>query len=103
MVNVRVRVPNTDHALRPNSFVQVAFTPSGQEHILADSEAVVTDDQQSFVFVRPPDRPNALERRVVVPGRQHHGKIEILSGLHAGETYVSKGAILLLNAVDLAQ
>jgi RND family efflux transporter MFP subunit len=102
MVEVRVRVPNGDHPLRPNAFVQVAFSPGNTQCIVVPAEAVVTDDQQSFVFVRREDQPTALERREVVLGRQHGGRVEIEHGLAAGETYVTKGAILLLNAVDLA-
>jgi membrane fusion protein, heavy metal efflux system len=103
MVNVRVRVPNTDHALRANAFVQVAFRTGGMPRVHVATEAVVTDDQQSFVFVQTSTPPAHLERRPVVPGRQHDGTVEILRGLAPGETYVSEGAILLLNAVDLAR
>jgi len=103
MVNVRVRVPNTDRLLRPNAFVQVAFGSEGPGHVLVPAEAVVTDDQRSFVFVRRPDQPQRLERRAVTVGRHSEGQVEILSGLSPGETFAAKGAILLLNAVDLAQ
>jgi RND family efflux transporter MFP subunit len=102
MVEVRVRVPNDEHVLRPNAFVQVAFAPEDQRRIVIPSEAVVTDDQQSFVFIRNPEHPGTLEKREVVLGRQHGGRVEIVRGLAPGETYVTKGAILLLNAIDLA-
>ena len=101
MVNVRVRVPNADRVLRANAFVQVAFTAQGSARIIVPADAVVTDSEQSFVFVQPPDRPQSLQRRAVVAGRQHEGKVEIVDGLQAGETYVAKGALLLLNAMDL--
>jgi len=102
MVDVRVRVPNEDRMLRPNAFVRVAFEVGGSAHVLLPAEAVVTDDQLSFVFVRPADQPQRLERRRVTTGRRSEGQVEIIDGLSPGETYVSKGAILLLNAVDLA-
>jgi len=102
MVEVRVRVPNPERLLRPNAFVQVAFAPGTSQRIVIPAEAVVTDDQQSFVFVRKADQPRTLERREVVLGRQRGGRVEIVHGLAPGETYVTKGAILLLNAVDLA-
>lgn len=102
MVEVRVRVPNAERLLRPNAFVQVAFVAGESPRVVVPAEAVVTDDQQSFVFVRNPDQPRALERREVALGRQRGGRVEIAHGLAPGETYVTKGAILLLNAVDLA-
>lgn len=102
MVDVRVRVPNPDEALRPNAFVQVAFTPDEQPRVVVPSEAVVTDDQQSFVFVRTPGSATGIERREVTLGHQRGAQVEVVAGLAPGETYVTRGALLLLNAVDLA-
>lgn len=102
MVDVRVRVPNADGALRPNAFVQVAFKPEDRPLVVVPVEAVVTDDQESFVFVRTAGSETALERRKVTLGHQQGGQVEVLSGLAPGEAYVTKGALLLLNAVDLA-
>jgi len=102
MVEVRVRVPNAERQLRPNAFVQVAFAPGEAQRVVVPSDAVVTDDQQSFIFVRNGENSGALERREVVLGRQRGGRVEIVRGLQPGETYVTKGAILLLNAIDLA-
>jgi multidrug efflux pump subunit AcrA (membrane-fusion protein) len=95
-------VPNADKLLRPNAFVQVTFASDGPRRVVLPAEAVVTDDQRSFVFVRSADQPQRLERRLVTPGRRSEGQVEIVDGLAPGETYVAKGAILLLNAVDLA-
>ena len=103
MVDVRVRVPNPDAALRPNAFVQVAFTPDDQQHVVVPAEAVVTDDQQSFVFVRTAGSETSLERRKVALGHQQRrpGR-DRSAGSRRATTYVTKGALLLLNAVDLA-
>ncbi len=103
MVDVRVRVGNDDRALRPNAYVQVTFVGDGAPRVVVPSEALVTDDDKAVVFVRSPDHPGTLERRPVTPGFQHAGRAEIVSGLAPGEVYVSKGAILLLNAIDLAR
>jgi len=103
MVNVRVRVANPERLLRPNGYVQVSFAPTAQPRVVVPAEAVVTDDHESVVFVRTGDDNGALERRVVVPGHQRAGQVEISQGLAPGETYVRRGAILLLNAVDLAR
>ena len=102
MVEVRVRVANGERQLRPNAFVQVAFAPGDAQRVVVPAEAVVTDDQQSFVFVRAGEHSGSLERREVALGRQRGGRVEIVRGLAPGETYVTKGAILLLNAVDMA-
>ena len=78
--------------------------PTAAPRVVVPAEAVVTDDQQ-LVRLRAArtTSPARLERRAVVPGRQRGGEVEILAGLQPGETYVAKGAILLLNAIDLAR
>ena len=103
-VAVRLRVPNAEHKLRPNAFAQVLFTGTGGPRVVVPSEAVVTDDQKSVVFVKRtgPGGTTRLERREVEVGRVRDEKTEILSGLADGETFVSRGALLLLNALDLA-
>lgn len=105
-VAVRLRVPNPEHKLRPNAFAQVTFAPAaaGETRIVVPAEAIVTDDQKSVVFVKRelPGGATRLERREVVVGRVRDEKAEIVSGLQDGESYVARGALLLLNALDLA-
>jgi cobalt-zinc-cadmium efflux system membrane fusion protein len=102
-VSVRVRANNPDRLLRPNAFAQVTFSPGSEPRVIVPTDAVVTDGQKSVLFVRTsaPGAPARLERREVRVGRNRDGKTEILSGLSEGESYVAKGAILLLNALDL--
>ncbi len=104
-VAVRVRVPNPSRKLRPNAFAQVTFSMGSDKRIVVPSEAVVTDDQKAVVFVKVPGIAGAsrLQRRTVRAGRTRDGQTEILTGLAAGETFVAKGALLILNAVDLAR
>jgi cobalt-zinc-cadmium efflux system membrane fusion protein len=104
-VAVRVRVPNPENKLRPNAFAQVSFASADSEkRIVVPAEAVVTDDQKSVVFVKKAVAGGAtrLERREVKVGRVRDDRAEITSGLVDGDTYVSRGALLLLNALDLA-
>ena len=102
-IAVRVRVANPTHRLRPNAFVQVTFTVEAGKVILVPTEAVVTDDQKAIVFVgaHASDKESRLVRREVRIGRAREGKTEILAGLAEGETFVSRGALLLLNALDI--
>jgi len=103
-IAVRIRVPNPEHHLRPNAFVQVTFATLAPPVVQVPSEAVVTDDQKAIIFVKTggPDKQSRLQRREVRIGRSRDGKTEILTGLGAGETFVSRGALLLLNALDIA-
>lgn len=99
-VEVRIRAENQDRALRPNAFVDVELeTDPTQKRVRVPAEAVVTDGQTSVVFVSR--GPGKLERVAVVPGRQRGAEVELRSGLPPGSRYVSKGAILLLNQLEL--
>ncbi len=99
-VELRIRAPNEDRALRPNAFVDVELqSDPTQKRVRVPAEAVVTDGQNSVVFVSRGD--GKLERVKVMPGRQRGGEIELRSGLEPGARYVSKGAILLLNQLEL--
>ena len=99
-VELRIRAANTDRALPPNSFVDVELqSDPSQKRIRVPAEAVVTDGQTSVVFVSRGE--GQLERVAVTPGRQRGGEIELRSGLQPGSRFVSKGAILLLNQLEL--
>ena len=101
-VEVRIRAANEDRALRPNAFVDVELqSDPSQKRVRVPAEAVVTDGQSSVVFVSRGE--GKLERVTVTPGRQSSGEVELRAGLEPGSRYVSKGAILLLNQLELEQ
>ena len=63
--------------------------------------AVVTDGLDSVVFVD--EGQGVYRRRQVAIGRQSPEWTEVSKGLKVGERLVTRGALLLLNAVDLAR
>jgi len=100
-LEARVRVQNQDGELRPNAFVEVA-TPAAQTmRVRIPSEAVLTDGDERVVLRQEPG--GRLVRTPVTLGRERGGEVEVLSGLRAGDQYVSRGAILLLNEIALAE
>ncbi|MES1207531.1 MAG: efflux RND transporter periplasmic adaptor subunit [Pseudomonadota bacterium] len=101
-VAVRILVPNASRAMRPNGFVRVVFQAPGQPRVIVPSEAVVTDDQKTVVFVAAA-ADGRLARRPVKTGRTRDGQTEVIEGLAAGERYAAHGALLLLNAIELAR
>lgn len=101
-VPIRVRIANPEHRLRPNAFVEAVFVPNQnpQRHVLQiPTESVVSDGLDAVVFVM--EGSGVFKRRKVTVGRQADGWTEVGSGLSAGERVVRRGAILLLNALDL--
>ena len=100
-LEARVRVQNADGQLRPNAFVEVATPAAKTMRVRIPAEAVLTDGDERVVLRQEPDR--RLVRTPVTLGRERGGEVEILSGLRAGDQYVSRGAILLLNEIALAE
>lgn len=99
-VEVRVRAENQDRALRPNAFVEVRVQPDPTQQVVkVPDAAVVTQGERLIVFISP--APGRLEPRAVVTGRRSGGEIEIRQGLEPGTRFVAKGALLLLNQVEL--
>lgn len=98
-VPVRLLVSSSPTWMRPNSYVQVSFNRAATQPLIVPTEAVVTDDLKSIVFIKNA-QTGKFERRPVIVGRQGTEQTEILSGLRKGEVIVSKGAILLLNEVN---
>lgn len=100
-VEVWVRAKNADRLLRPNGFVEVVLEPSAAgQMVRVPDAAVVTQGTRSVVFIAT--APGRLEPRPVQLGRRRDGETEIRGGLEPGVRFVSRGALLLLNQVDLS-
>lgn len=80
--------------IRPGMAVRGAVVLSQQEVAVAvPRDAVQSYEGQSVVFVRIAE--DSFEARPVVLGRSGRDTVEIISGLSAGETYVSTNAFLV--------
>ncbi len=100
-VEIRIRVKNEDRFLRPNAFVEATFSVDpNAKYIVVPSEAVVTEGERAMIFVQ--NENGTLRRTPVKPGRARDGSVEIRTGLEPGTKFIGKGALLLLNQVDLA-
>jgi cobalt-zinc-cadmium efflux system membrane fusion protein len=89
----RVVLANPEGVLRPGLFVTArvaaASTAAG---IVVPKSALQTFEDRAVVFVQDED---GFEPRPVQIGRENATQVEILSGLEAGQTYVSQGAFTL--------
>lgn len=101
-VEVRVRSKNADRVLRPNAFVEVIAEPDATLKVVTVPDAaIVTQGKQSILFIARDG--GRLEPLPVVVGRRNGGRTEIRRGLEPGAKYVSRGALLLLNQVELSR
>ncbi len=90
----RVEVNNTNGQWRPGMFVKGKVTiAENQAAIVVPLTALQTINGKKVIFVRHED--GDFEAQVVSLGRQDYQQVEVLAGLHAGQTYVSENAFTL--------
>jgi Cu(I)/Ag(I) efflux system membrane fusion protein len=91
-LRVRFSVGNPRGTLRPGLYGNAIFELPGAMTLTVPRNAVVDTGRQQHVFVSIGDR---FEPRVVTLGVQLADRVEILSGLEAGERIVAAGLFLL--------
>lgn len=103
-VYARVEVENPDGALRPGMFAAAGITlPEGSPVVVVPREAVQDVEGQRIVWLPGPE-PWEFHGRPVVTGRDLAGsRIEVLSGLAAGERVVAQGAFTLKSEHEEAE
>ena len=84
---------NPDSRLKPGMFAQATFLARQHPGILVSMTAVVQSGFDSCTFVETV--PWQFEPRTVKLGAQVGDKVEIASGLKAGERVVVKDGVLL--------
>lgn len=85
---------NRGSALRPGMAVRAAVVTAAQQAgVVVPRDAVQTVEGRSVVFVRV--SADTYEARPVTLGRTGATNVEIISGLTAGEAYVSENAFLV--------
>lgn len=90
--DARVVLPNPDHLWRPGLFVSARVLGQTEVAIAVPRTALQTMEDRSVVFI---ESPEGLVPRPVLVGRSGESYVEILSGLTAGDRYVSTNSFLL--------
>jgi Cu(I)/Ag(I) efflux system membrane fusion protein len=91
-LRVRFSTANAGGGLRPGLYGTAAFESTGQRVITVPRDAVVDTGVQQHVFVATGDR---FEPRAITLGVQLADRVEVRSGLEAGELIVAAGVFLL--------
>ena len=91
-LRVRFAAANPVGSLRPGLYGTAAFASAGPPVITVPRDAVVDTGIQQHVFVASGDR---FEPRAVLLGVQLADRVEVRSGLEAGERIVAAGVFLL--------
>ena len=95
-VRMRARMPNPDRLLTPGLFARVQLQSGqseqgggGQQALLIDDKAVLTDQDRKYVYVV--GEGNKAERRDLELGRMVDGRRVVQKGLAAGDRLVVGG------------
>jgi membrane fusion protein, copper/silver efflux system len=92
-LKARLELPNPGYQLRPDMWVDVAFTTAAATRLMVPAGSVIDSGVTKIVYV---DRGNGkLEPRQVATGAMVDNRVEVSSGLQAGERIVTSGAFLL--------
>jgi Cu(I)/Ag(I) efflux system membrane fusion protein len=93
-VQVRIELDNSDGALKPDMFVDVALaTAEKPDAIVIPEEAVVRSGEHEQVFVQR--APGQFEPRDVTLGLIADGLVEIVRGVQAGDVVVTSSQFLI--------
>ncbi len=76
--------------LRSGVYGKASFSRGQTQTLLAPIQGVIERGQLTGVFVA--DKDGWIQFRLIKVGKRHDGRVEILSGLNAGERVVVKGA-----------
>ena len=93
-VTLRAVAANPHRRLKPGLFIEVQLSRStGGSVVQVPASAIQRHDNRTFVFVHRTGEE--FERVDVVLGRESGGAVEVVSGLHAGDTVVVRGGFAL--------
>lgn len=92
-LKVRLQFDNPGFALKPDMYGEVELQTGGLRKLVVPETAVLNSGDRQVVFL---DRGDGhFEPRNVTIGAQADGRIEILSGLRAGDRIVTSGNFLI--------
>lgn len=88
----RVALPNPGQKLKPEMFATIHVDVGSHKAIVVPASAIIHEGQNTIVFIDNQGKP---AQQNVTSGQAVDGKVEITSGLYAGQRVVVDGAELL--------
>ncbi|HEX5152827.1 MAG TPA: efflux RND transporter periplasmic adaptor subunit [Parafilimonas sp.] len=90
---IRVSIPNTDNQLKPGMPAYVIIKSPQRHSLTLPIDAVIRDGKGATVWIQT--AKNTFKTAMVQTGLESNDRIEITSGLKAGDIVVVSGAYLL--------
>ncbi len=93
-ITIRAELPNPNGELKAGMLMTVELLKNPRSVVVVPEQAILMRGTQSFVYVVDTEAPEPVaEQREVQTGARRPGKVEIASGLAAGEAVVTHGII----------
>ena len=86
---IRARIPNPEHLLKPGMLLKVDLVTSRIQSLIIPEESVVQEKDKKYVLVVSPE--NTVAKTEIATGRRLPGKVEVISGLKAGDQIIIQG------------
>ncbi|MFO1094471.1 MAG: efflux RND transporter periplasmic adaptor subunit [Planctomycetaceae bacterium] len=96
-MRVLIVIHDPDDLLRPNMFADVGLGTNERDAVLIPADGVIHVGRTDYVLVE--EKPEIFRITQVQVGEPHDAQVEIVNGLAAGDTVISKGAVLLKPAL----
>ncbi|MCX7552838.1 efflux RND transporter periplasmic adaptor subunit [Marinicella sp. S1101] len=97
-VQVRAIVPNDDDLLKPGQLMRIKLLTQPRQSLLIPEEAVTSAGTTQTVFVVDHTNGKSIVRQTPIkPGNRYNGKIEVLSGISAGDEVIIHGTLRIQN------
>ncbi|MBD9356430.1 efflux RND transporter periplasmic adaptor subunit [Methylomonas albis] len=103
-LKVQARLANQDRKLHPGMFAQVQIVSGKQSAVLTVPDTALTYNPygESVFLLTASDKGFTVQNRQVQSGQSRAGRVEIISGLNAGDKVVSAGQVKLRNGMPVA-
>jgi len=88
-LTIRAQIPNPDRLLKPGMLLTVDLIKNRAQALIIPEEAVILEKDKKFALVVTAE--NTVTKKEIVTGRRSPGKVEVLSGLKAGQRVIIKG------------
>lgn len=93
---IKVAVPNKEELVKPNLIATVKLNDYTSENAVTIPEGIIQKNAAGenvvYVLVSQNDSTGTAEKRILKTGRIYDDKVEVLSGLQAGEQLITEGA-----------
>jgi Cu(I)/Ag(I) efflux system membrane fusion protein len=90
---IRVELPNPEAALKPGMYATIRFSTRSDSVLSVPRSAVLATGERNLVFVK--DAAQRFVPHLVTLGTATDDRVEILSGVSAGDTVVASGTFLV--------